>query len=210
MSITNTLDRIAEWVQAEICNPVKLKMPPDGDMDDCPNAEEYDYRTVTPAAFPLFVPTHDKLPPDVITSVPSVVVRIVKGSDDMDDNTGRLNLELAFSTWNPGTYGKDILIPDTEHKGQFKPLLEEEAAGKFEIYTDAWRDLWNWIDEARRKLRNTAQIDGIKIDRSVPLEFGPFTAQDGIPDFYPLWFGYITFAINYQLTEHNPDIEQFL
>lgn len=210
MSITNTLDRVVRWVQAEICDPVKLKMPPDGDMDTRPNAEDYNYRTVTPAAFPLFVPTHDKLPLAVITSVPSVAVRIVKGADDMDDDVGRLNLEMEFSTWNPGTYGKDILIPVSEHPGQFQFLSDEEAAGKFEIYTDAWRDLWNWIDEARRKLRNTAQIDGIQIDRSVPIEFAPFATQDGIPDLYPIWIGYITFAVNYQLTEHNPGIEQFL
>ena len=66
MSIVNTLDSVTEWVQENICNGVTLKAPPESDQ--APTDAGYEYKRVTPTAFPLFVPLKDKLPPAVLSS----------------------------------------------------------------------------------------------------------------------------------------------
>lgn len=210
MSVVNALDRVVSWTRREICEDTKLKLPPDGDREECPNAEEYDYREVTPACFPLFMPTKEKLPPSVLSSIPSVVVRILKGEDNVTKGAGRLNLDMCFSTWNPGVYGKDILIPSEEKPGTFKVLPDEEAMGRFEIYSNGWRDVWNWVDKALRALESTTNMDGVVIDRAVPITYGPLQEQEGIPEFYPLWFAWIGFAVKIPLMRHDSELERFL
>ncbi len=210
MSIVNTLDKVVAWTRREICEGTKLKLPPDGDGDDCPNAEEYRYREVTPACFPLFVPTQEKLPPKVLMPIPSVVVRILKGEDDAMKRTGKMDMDMCFSTWNPGTYGKDMLLPKEGEPGTFQTLPDEEAKGLFDIYANGWRDVWNWVDKAVRALESTTNMDGIQIDHAVPITYGPLREQESIPDLYPLWFAWVGFSVKIQLLRHNGGLERFL
>lgn len=210
MSIVNTLDKVVAWTQREICEGTKLKMPPDGDGDACPNAEEYRYREVTPACFPLFMPTQEKLPPKVLAPFPSIVVRILKGEDDTINGTGKLSMDMCFSTWNPGTYGKDILVPKEGESGTFQKLPDEEAEGIFRIYENGWRDVWNWVDKAVRALESTTNMAGIPIDHTVPVTYGPLQEQEGIPDFYPLWFAWVGFTVKLPLMRHDSELERFL
>ena len=53
-------------------------------------------------------------------------------------------------------------------------------------------------------------IDGLVIDRSVPVKFGPFTEQESIPDFYPFWFAWVSFSVSYPITRNIRDIENLL
>lgn len=209
MSVVNILDRVTAWAQKEICEGITFKLPPDGDPEMQPNAEEYAYEEVTPACFPLYVPTQEKLPPNVLSSIPSAVVRILNGEDDVPQNSGKMKMDICFSVWNPGTYGRDIFAP-VDRAGEFHRLAGEEAAGKFDINPDGWRDVWNWVDRGLRALESTTNIDGIPLDRSVPITFGPLAEQEAIPDFYPVWFAWISFAVKYPLMRNDESLEQFL
>ena len=210
MSIVNIIDTVTEWARVNICDGTRLKMPPDGDGDACPNAEQYDYREITPACFSLYMPTQEKLPPGVLSPIPSVVVRVLSGEDNLTENSGSLKMDMCFSTWNPGTYGKDILIPAKDHPGEMSLLPEEEAAGKFEIYTNGWRDVWNWVDKALRALESTTTLNGVIVDRTVPVTYGPLAEQEGIPDLYPLWFAWVAFSVVFPLNRYDAEVEQFL
>lgn len=205
MSIVNTLDIVTEWARREICQEVKLKVPPN---DNEANDENYKYNRVTPACFPLFVPTTDKMPPSILSPIPSLCVRIMGGSDSMTESKGSMTLEFSFSTWSTGTHGQDILKPQED--GTYKVWTGEDAEAYYIRDGDGWRDAWNWVDIALRKLESTSNIDGIAIDRNTPVTFGPFTEQEGIPDFYPFWFTWIRFAVESKLMRNNPNWEQFL
>ncbi|MCB6992898.1 hypothetical protein LI177_05285 [bacterium 210820-DFI.6.37] len=209
MSVVNILDRVTDWAQKEICDGMKFKMPPDGDPELQPNAEDYKYEEATPTCFPLYIPTQEKLPPKVLSSIPSAVVRILKGEDSISKSSGKLKLDICFSVWNPGTYGKDIFIP-TDGTGTFRELTDEEAAGKFYINAGGWRDAWNWVDRGLRALESNTNISGIPIDRETSIEFGPLAEQEAIPDFYPMWFAWISFAVKYPLMRNDESLERFL
>ena len=53
MSIVNSIETVRDWLTAEVCPLVKLKLPDDNATD-----ASYPYKLVNPAAFSLFVPSH--------------------------------------------------------------------------------------------------------------------------------------------------------
>ena len=66
------------------------------------------------------------------------------------------------------------------------------------------------VDIALREVESVTNIDGLVIDRSVPVKFGPFTEQESIPDFYPFWFAWVSFSVSYPITRNIRDIENLL
>jgi len=110
---------------------------------------------------------------------------------------GTLGIQLLLSVWNPGTYGADII--------NGKP-----AEKQFERNGDGWRDVWNFTDIAVQAVESTTNIAGYKINRSVPVKFGPLTEQDAITDYYPFWFTWVTFQLTYPLMRNIDDVQEFL
>ena len=207
MTVVGIIDEITAWARAEICEKVKLKMPPE---DDENNGAHYEYQTVTPACFSLFVPSKDKLPPSVLSPIPSLCVRVLEGEDDLTVNNGRITVEFAFSTWSTGTHGQDILYPDENDHSTVKQWTGQEAEAYFKANANGWRDAWNWIDVALRAIESTLTINGIEIDRSAGVKFYPFKEQESIPDFYPFWFTGIQFKVNRPLIRNIPEIQDLL
>lgn len=209
MSVVNTLDRVTAWVQETICSQVSLKVPPknvDGMTDS-----GWEYQRITPTAFPMYVPTQEKLPPTIPAPIPSICVRYTEGEDDLSAHIGRLNVELCFSTWSTGTHGKDVILPNAENALNPTRWTGEEAEAYFRRNGDGWRDAHNLVDVALRELESVTNIDGIQIDRSTPIRFGPFKEQEAIPDFYPFWFSWVSFTLQYPLNFRNvKEVESYL
>ena len=66
MSIVNSIETVRDWLTAEVCPLVKLKLPDDNATD-----ASYPYKLVNPAAFSLFVPSKDRTPPNIAAPIPS-------------------------------------------------------------------------------------------------------------------------------------------
>lgn len=201
MSVVGILDGVTAWVRDTICPQIKLKAPPYGDEE--PTDAGYHYETVHPAAFPLFVPNKDKLPPGIHTPIPSICVRIMEGEDDLTSNSGQIRLQFCFSTWSPGAHGKDILLPKAGDPMQWTPMSKEDAVQFFQRNGDGWRDAWNMVDIALRELESAAVIGGYAIDRNSPIKYGPLTEQEAIPDYYPFWFAWLSVAIAYPIIRNH-------
>ena len=56
MTIVQSIETIRDWLEANVCSLVELKLP-----DDNAAAETYPYKLVKPAAFSLFVPGKGRL-----------------------------------------------------------------------------------------------------------------------------------------------------
>ena len=65
-------------------------------------------------------------------------------------------------------------------------------------------------DIAIREIESVTHIDGLVIDRSVPVKFGPLTEQEAIPDYYPFWFAWVSFALQYPLSRNVEDLSKYL
>lgn len=208
MSVVNILDRLTDWAQKSICNKIKLKVPPDDEMS--PTDADYEYRRATPTAFAMYVPTKEKLPPGIISPFPSVCVRFMEGADDMASKKGNIGIQLCFSAWNPGTHGKDIIIPSETDNLTMKRWTGAEAKAYFQRNGEGWRDVWQMVDIALREIESVTNIDGLVIDMSKPVKFGPLTEQDAIPDYYPFWFAWVSFFVTYPITRNIRDIEKLL
>lgn len=193
MAVVDTLDRVAKWVQENVCADIKLKMPPAD--DDAPTDEGYDYKLVTPTAFPLFVPSKDKLPPGVISHYPAVCVRFMEGEETLSNREGSIGMQLVFCTWDTGLHSKDVLRGDAEG---------------FHRNAEGWRDAWNFVDIALRKLGSSLTVGGFELDRTVPIKFGPLTEQGEIVEAYPLWFAWVSFSIKYPVLRCVDEIENSL
>jgi hypothetical protein len=194
LSIVKILDDVTEWAKQNICSKIELKVPP---KNGEPNDFEYEYQLAQPVAFTMYVPAEDKLPKNIPSAFPSLCVRFMKGEDDLTTMKGRLGIQLLLSAWTPGTYREDYISKQPAEK-----QLERNGGG--------WRDIWNFTDIAVRAVESTTSIAGYKIDRSVPVEFGPLTEQEAIPDYYPFWFTWVTFQLTYPLMRNIDDVQEFL
>lgn len=208
MSVVNTIDKITGWMAREVCAEIKLKAAPTDDR--APTDEGYDYQLVHPAAFPLFVPTKEKLPSGIVSNVPCVCVRPMDGSEEFGIGGGTLTVQLVFSAWDTGTHGEDIFIPIEGQSGTFKRFSGKEADAYFRRSGDGWRDAWNFLDIALRKIGSAITLDGVEVDRSTPIKYGMLSEQEAIPDFYPFYFAWATFAVKYQSMRNTQEIENLL
>lgn len=114
MSIVNSIETVRDWLTAEVCPLVKLKLPDDNATD-----ASYPYKLVNPAAFSLFVPSKDRTPPNIAAPIPSVCVQIVQGDDDLLQSARDIKIRLCFSAWDPGYHGPDIFKPKGDGSGTY-------------------------------------------------------------------------------------------
>lgn len=205
MSVVRVIDTLTEWAKENICEKIRLKVPP---LNEEANDAGYEYKLATPAAFGMYVPTSEKLPPNVHNPFPSLCVRFFKGQDTPSEGEGFVNVQFCFSTWDTGLHGKDILKLDGEKS--FKSWSGAEADAYFKRNGEGWRDAWNFVDIALRAVESVTNIGGYVIDRNTPIEFGPLTEQESIPDLYPFWFAWISFRVNYPLMRNVEDVQKYL
>jgi hypothetical protein len=205
MSVVKIIDDVKEWVEQEICSKIRLKVPPEGNE---PNDRDYDHTLANPVAFAMYVPTKDKVPPKIKSVFPSVCVRFLEGTDDLSAKEGNIGIQLCFSAWDPGLHGSDLFLPNAD--GSFRRWTGPEANAYFQRYGDGWRDVWNFVDIALRAVESTTSIKGHEIDFSAAVKFGPLTEQEAIPDFYPLWFAWVSFQLKYPLMRNIKEFDQYL
>lgn len=206
MSLAKLIDTVTGWAEDNICSKILLKCPPE---NEDPNDAGYDFQQVHPAAFSLFMPGSDKLPPNVASPIPSVCVRLVDGEDDMTDRIHRTaELQLCLSTWDPGRHGKDMLTPVQKPDGTMS--WRQAGTDSFDRTYDGWRGAVNFADLTLQELESVTQIGGYEIDRKTPIRFGLFKEQESIPDFYPLWYFWVGFRISTYQMLSNKDFDDYL
>ncbi len=203
MSVEKLIDTMTEWAQANICDHIKLKQPPAN--ENAPVDEGYKYTLVNPVAFPMYVPTPEKLPPNVHSPFPSLCVRFVEGEDAAARGEGAVDVQFCFSAWNPGLHGQD-----TYTKSADGTWSRNDAVRSFQRNAEGWRDLWQFVDIALRAIESENIIGCYTIDRATPIKFGPLTEQESIPDFYPFWFAVLSFRVTYPLMRNIPDVQEML
>ena len=125
MSIANSIETVRDWLTAEVCPLVKLKLP-----DDKATDASYPYKLVNPAAFSLFVPSKDRTPPNIAAPIPSVCVQLVQGDDRLIRSARSVKIRLLFSAWAPGYHGPDIYKPKGGGSGSYVQLYAEAADRK--------------------------------------------------------------------------------
>lgn len=202
MSVVHVIDTLTDWARQNVCEKIKLKVPPENDLE---NDEGYAYKLATPAAFGMYTPTSEKLPPNIHSPFPSVCVRFTSGEDTPSENSGSLDVQMCFSTWDTGLHGKDIYHVKGDKVAE--RWTGAEADAYFKRSGEGWRDAWNFVDIALRAIESATHIGGYTIDRETPIKFGPLTEQEEIPDFYPFWFAWISFRVNYPLLRYSEDIQ---
>jgi len=195
MSIVNSIDTIRDWAESAICAKVQLKLPSDEAVES-----EYPYTLVNPAAFALFVPGKDRLPPQVRAPIPSLCVQLLEGSDALLESRSLLKLRFCFSAWDPGLHALDHFVPKQGEPG----VYTQPGTAAYTRGGEGWRDVWNFVDTALRALENAEYIGGMRLVREEPVRFGPMTEQDSIPDYYPNWFAWVSFTVRCGLTR-NPE-----
>lgn len=203
MSVVHLIETMTEWAQRNICDLIKLKQPP---KNTEPNDSDYFYEEVNPVAFPMYVPSSEKLPPHIHSPFPSVCVRFLNGSDTLANSESSVDVQLCFSAWDPGIHGQDV----------FHPVGDGTFTRQGQVYTeyarsaDGWRDVWNFVDIALRAVESVTNIGGYIIDRKTPIKFGPLVEQEAIADYFPFWFAWISFTVKHPLVRNIQDINHLL
>ena len=193
MTLVNSIDKIVEWVQDNICPQIFLKLP-DDDRNDASNGVEF----VNPSAFPLYVPGKDRLPPNVRAPIPSVCVQLMEGKDELLEKRRSLNIRLCIACWNPGTHGDELLHPRENVEAAYGVSYTQENKGLAQSYArnmNGWRDSFNFMDLILRELEGTEYINGLRLVKESDIKYGLFTEDGNIWDYYPYWHSWITFTL---------------
>ena len=205
MSIVNSIEIVREWLAANVCPLVQLKLPDDNATD-----ASYPYKLVNPAAFSLFIPSKDRTPPKIAAPIPSVCVQIVQGKDDMIASTRGIKIRLCFAAWDPGYHGPDIFKPTGDGSGSYIQWNDEEAKALFLKNGEGWRDVWNFVDTPLREIEDAEYINGLRLVKEDGITFGLFTEQDAVPDFYPFWYAWVELTVSEILTRNHKAYDHLL
>jgi hypothetical protein len=181
MAVIKQLDKIKSWLETEICPNFKFKQADNENLD-----VTYPYKLVNPNVFILYVP-----PAEIIgeaNRVPSICIQFEEGNESIANLSGVLNLRLYFAVFNPGEHTKD----------------------DFTINTNGWRDVWNFVDYIMEKIRNTELIEDLRIIKENGIHYGPASDQGAIPDFYPYYYAWMTFSVEYGIPSSKAQIRNLL
>lgn len=203
MTLVQSIDRVVDWLRENVCNQITLKVP-----NDEQNGDKYTVQFVNPAAFPLYVPGKDRLPPSVPAPIPSVCVQLTEGSDDLLKKKRQLNVRLCLACWNPGKHGTEILYPrknENELSGYSYYNAAGEAAQTYARNMDGWRDSFNFADLVLREVEGTEYIAGLRLMKESGIKFGVFTEDGNIWDYYPYWHCWITFSLEVGVVAKTPE-----
>ena len=209
MTLVQSIDKVVAWLNENVCSQINLKLP-----DDYKNDKSYDVEFVHPAAFPLYVPGKDRLPPSVPAPIPSVCVQLTEGSDDLLKKQRQLQIRLCLACWNPGEHGGEVLHTRENAKalgGYSYYSVTGKAAQTYARNMEGWRDSFNFADLVLRELEGTEYIAGHRLVKESGIKFGLFTEEGNIWDYYPYWHSWISFTLEAGVVAKTPKIyEQFL
>lgn len=204
MTLVQSIDKVVAWLAENVCPQIELKLP-----DDYRNDAGYDVKFVHPAAFPLYVPGKERLPPSVPAPIPSVCVQLMEGSDDLLKKERRLQIRLCLACWNPGEHGLEVLKARRNKNalgGYSYYTTDGEAAQTYQRNMDGWRDAFNFADLVLREIEGTEYIAGHRLVKESGIKYGLFTEEGNIWDYYPYWHNWITFTLEAGVVAKTPDI----
>lgn len=202
MLLVESIDKVVAWLNENVCSQIQLKLP-----DDFKNDKEYAVEYVQPAAFPLYTPGKDRLPPNVRAPIPSICVQLTEGSDDLLKRQRRLQIRLCLACWNPGEHGGEVLHPRKNEAalgGYSYYRLTGEAAQTYTRNMEGWRDSFNFADLVLREIESAEYIAGHRLVKEQGIKFGLFTEDGNILDYYPYWHNWITFTLEAGVTAATP------
>ena len=202
MLLVESIDKVVAWLNENVCSQIQLKLP-----DDYKNDKEYAVEYVQPAAFPLYTPGKDRLPPNVRAPIPSVCVQLTEGSDDLLKRQRRLQIRLCLACWNPGEHGGEVLHPRKNEAalgGYSYYRLTGEAAQTYTRNMEGWRDSFNFAGLVLREIESAEYIAGHRLVKEQGIKFGLFTEDGNIWDYYPYWHNWITFTLEAGVTAATP------
>lgn len=209
MTLTTIIDNVAKWAQESICNGLKLKLP-----DDDRNDEGFPGETVTPTAFPMFVPAKDRLPPNVAAPIPSLCVQFKEGKDQLVDGKRTVKLRISLATWSPGEHGTEYVVPEpdpTKPGGNRYHRRTGEDLASYTRNMEGWRGVMNFADRALEAIESAEFIAGLRLVKEGDgLSYGSFTQEGQIWDFYPYWFLWIDVTLECGVVHKTPDAYQNL
>ena len=210
MNIVQSIENVTDWLNEAVCPHITLKLP-----DDNQNGKEYKAKAVNPTAFAMYQPGKDKLPPGVIAPFPSVVVQLLEGSDNITAKNGRMKLQLSFTAWNPGNHageltrviGSTVATGDEDISVQFDGVASDKS---FTRDAEGWKDVWNFVDLALRKIENAEYMNGLRVVKELGITYGQFQQEGQISDLYPYWGAWAIFTIERGLTRTGASYSEFL
>lgn len=204
MTITETLDALQAWFDEHISQKVTLKLPTDSQVTG-------EATLVHPATFALYVPAKDRTPPNVPAPIPSLCVQLMKGEDKTFDHKRKLTIRICLAAWNPGEQTGATFYPHTSATDYFHKKYSQGAdEPTYNRNLDGWRDVWNFVDFCLATLHKTDIIEGFRIVKEDGIDYGPFTEDGAIWDYYPYWHSWIAFTLEGGLVANVPDYSNFL
>lgn len=188
MTIVQSLETLAKWLQENVCPKLTFKRPSDTRQDTY-----YDYEEVHPTAFAMFLPGSDKLSSGADSQCPYILVQLVDGSHDLINPKGRLEVQLSFMVWEPGIH------PD-----------ENGMREGYKRTADGWKDVWELLERTVAEIENAEYLNGLRFVKENGVKYGQFSKDGQIADMYPYYYAWATMTIERGVNRIDAAYSEFL
>ena len=208
MSVVVDLERIAEWARETICSQISLKVPDDDHMD-----MDYEYETVNPNVYTLFVPNEDDLRQPAKSIAPYLAVQVVGVEDDAKLSQRVYSIRFLLAAWNPGMHGAGDVLAYRKHSGaedDYRVYYEQTPSETFQATDEGWRDAWNFLDLTLWALESFALPDGLTLVRDEEIRSFPYQVDGDLVDCYPYFYNYVEFKVRTTLIRDMKAYQGFL
>jgi hypothetical protein len=98
------LDKLRDWLQENVCQNIKLKVPSDDNI--------ISFELVNPTAYSAYMPFKKALPLGIKSAIPGVVVTFEEATDDGENLS--LSIRLIHCVYSPGVHDVEKFTPDNE------------------------------------------------------------------------------------------------
>lgn len=192
MTVKILIDDLTSWAEDKLCKPIKFKRAAAINTD-----ATYEHELVTPKVFAMFLPDVDRLPVGVEDIYPSICLQWDGDDERPQERKSQTTIRLNLGIWNPGEHSEDIIAESFSQDGE---IVNKEKS--FTRDALGWGDIVNWIDLIKRELRNNDIIcEKYRVRLEDGIRSGFRSEQGTIFDYWPFYFGFVEFNIEYGNTQ---------
>jgi hypothetical protein len=176
MTIADMVDRVRDFLNADVCPQIRLKQSSDDDVDS--------FTLVHPVAYSVQRPWVNQKNSTV--QAPSITVIPSDGQDNEDKKSSLCHFRLLCLVWDPGQHTHPI-----DGDGQ-----EDHSTMEFSATTEGWRDLANLIDVIRREIETRDNIGGMAVE--YPIKYSLYLLDENgnpLPEFVDYRAGWVDFSL---------------
>lgn len=190
-STYNDLRHLKKFLEENVCNRIRFKVP-DDQFQDQTYRLEIDHPVVS------VLRTELKEYGDRLAKAPQIVIRLLETNENRWARTKEYSIQLLVITWNTGTSTSELYYPDPVKDRKGIPISFEtrEQANEIISTENGSYDVLNFVDMITEALMSHVMIGpNLSFNQEEGISSGPMFDEDGPARLEPYYVHWVQFSM---------------